>query len=176
MHPARARENPRPAFRHASGSADCAAPSGPPTLILTLVEGIKATPRQYLLYLGLYLAWGLIMNAIGKRMHVAEFKHWWQVITCYDLYLVPISLLLRRKSAVDQYVYGVLALAPIELAGYAIGSSLAYPGNFIDGILGPRNFTLAMSVFFGLIPPVGNAVVRWLDRLSAPRVAPDATG
>lgn len=122
-----------------------------------------ATPRQYILYVLVFLTWGLISNSIGKALHIAEFGHWWQVATCYVGYLVPVSLVLRRKSLFEQYVYGVFALAPLELVGYSIGTSIAHDNNLFDLVLGPRNFTLAMSVFFGIIPPVGNSIVKILD-------------
>ena len=125
--------------------------------------GLRATRRQYLVYLGVFFVWGMVANQLGKLSAIAEFRHWWQVLTCYLGYLVPVSLLLRRKSTFEQYVYGVFALAPLELAGYALGSSIAHDNNVIDQLLGPRNFTLFMSVFFGIIPPVGNAIVRYLS-------------
>ncbi|MFM7204484.1 MAG: hypothetical protein ACKO6N_27230 [Myxococcota bacterium] len=123
----------------------------------------QATARQYVLYVLVFLTWGLISNSIGKALHIAEFGHWWQVATCYVGYLVPVSLVLRRKSLFEQYVYGVFALAPLELIGYSLGTSIAHDNNLFDLVLGPRNFTLAMSVFFGIIPPVGNTIVKTLD-------------
>jgi hypothetical protein len=133
------------------------------TLLVKLRAGLRATPRQYLLYVSVFFLWGVCANQLGKLLAIAEFRHWWQVLTCYLGYLVPVSLLLRRKSRFEQYVYGVFALAPLELAGYALGSSIAHDNNVIDQLLGPRNFTLFMSVFFGIIPPVGNAIVKALD-------------
>jgi hypothetical protein len=135
-----------------------------------MLEMVRATPRQYVLYGGVYLLWGATMDTIGQQMAIAEFRHWWQILTCYLCYLVPISLLVRRKSHFEQYVYGVLALAPLELLGYALGTSIAHEGNVLDAVLGPRNFTLAMCIFFGIIPPVGNSVVRWIDRRFEERV------
>ena len=130
-----------------------------------VASALSATPRQYAIYVVFYLAWGCTMNAIGKALAIAEFAHGWQVATCYVLYLVPVSLADRDKTVFEQYVYGVFALAPLELAGYALGTSIAHDGNFLDAWLGPRNFALAMSIFFGIIPPVGNGVVRVLDAL-----------
>ncbi len=135
----------------------------PEGLLRRLLPRLAATQRQYLLYMAVYLVWGLISNSIGKLFAIAAFLHWWQVFTCYVVYLVPVSLLLRHHTRLEQYVYGVLALAPLELVGYSIGSSIAYDGNVIDMILGPRNFTLAMCVFFGIIPPVGNGLVAWIE-------------
>ncbi len=127
------------------------------------LRAARAPRRQLVLYVVLYLAWGLCMNGLGKALRIAEFVSWWQVVSCYVLYLVPASLLVRRYSFFQQYLYGLLALAPLELAGYAIGSSRAYPGNILDRILGERNFTLAMVVFFACYLPLGNRAVAWLD-------------
>jgi len=130
-----------------------------------LLYGVRATRRQLCLYAALYLVWGLCMNGLGKLLRIAEFVSWWQVVSCYVLYLVPASLLVRRYGAFQQYLYGLLALAPLELAGYAIGSSRAYPGNLVDQALGERNFTLAMVVFFAWVLPLGNRAVAGLERL-----------
>jgi hypothetical protein len=130
----------------------------------TFFQNIAATKRQYLLYLTFYLGWGLVMNALGHWLELARFVYWWQVGTCYLLYLLPISLLVRRQSAFQQYLYGLLALAPLEIMGYALGTSYAYPNNIIDRILGERNFTLAMVVFFGASLPFGNKVVAAIER------------
>lgn len=144
---------------------------------LNLFRDPRATRRQILLYAALYLLCGLCMNCLGKLLKIAEFVSWWQVVSCYVLYLVPASLLVRRHGLVQQYLYGLLALAPLELAGYAIGSSRAYPGNVVDQVLGERNFTLAMVVFFAWILPLGNLAVAHLERLlfrePAPRPAID---
>ena len=138
-------------------------------------DSLRPTRRQLVLYVALYLAWGLGMNGLGKALRIAEFVSWWQVVSCYVLYLVPASLLVRRYGFLQQYLYGLLALAPLELAGYAIGSSRAYPGNILDRVLGERNFTLAMVVFFACYLPLGNRAVGWLeDHLFGARADDDA--
>lgn len=134
------------------------------SMIARLVDGLRATPRQWLIYVVFYQAWGLVSNGIGQSMELARFAHVWQTFTCYVLYLVPASLLVRKKSLAEQYVYGLLILAPLELAGYALGTSIAYDDNLFDRILGPRNLSLAMTVMFAIIPPIGNTVVAFLDR------------
>jgi len=128
-----------------------------------LREQLQATPQQYLLYAIIYFIWGSASDTIGKLLLIAEFRHWWQILTCYICYLVPVSLLVRKKSILEQYIYGVVALAPLELLGYALGTSIAHNGNILDAVFGPRNFTLAMCVFFGIIPPIGNSLVRWTE-------------
>lgn len=128
------------------------------------LRNVAATRRQYLLYALVYLLWGFGMNSLGKGLRIAEFATWWQVFTCYGLYLVPASLLVRRQSLFQQYLHGLLVLAPLEILGYALGTSRAYPGNMLDRALGERNFTLAMVVFFGWILPLGNLAVAALER------------
>ena len=130
-----------------------------------LLERFRVPRRTWVIYLVTYICAGLVMNAFGKAAQIAEFKHWWQVGTCYGLYLVPASLWIRHKSFFDQYLFGLLVLALLELGGYAIGSSVAFDGNIIDAVLGPRNFTLAMTVFFAVYLPLGNKAVEGIERM-----------
>ncbi|HXU28979.1 MAG TPA: hypothetical protein VN851_00240 [Thermoanaerobaculia bacterium] len=129
---------------------------------------LSAQSRALLLglrfYLPVALALGLTMNALGHLLCLAYFKYWWQVVTCYWGYVVPIALLLRRRSTVDQLGWGTLAMIPLELAGYGLGTSLPCPGNAIEAILGIRNFSLAMVVICGVIPWVVNALVGLIAR------------
>ena len=99
------------------------------------------------------------MNHFGKWSEIAQFRHDWQVFTVYVLYLVPISLTVRKSTKRQQYLVGLAALAPIELVGYRLGSSIAFDNNIIDQLFGVRNFTLAMSIFFGTYIPLGNWAV-----------------
>lgn len=133
--------------------------------IQELKERLLIPRRMVLLYGTIYFVAGLIMNSIGKLAHIAEFGHWWQVFTCYVLYLVPMSLLVRNKSLWDQYLFGLWALALLELVGYSLGTSIAHPGNILDQILGERNFTLAMTVFFATYIPGGNLLVAFAQRV-----------
>ncbi len=142
----------------------------------TLRQNLRATRRQYQIYIVLYLLWGFAMNSVGKLLRIAEFATWWQVFTCYGLYLIPASLLVRRYPVFQQYLYGLLTLAPLEILGYALGTSHAYPGNVLDRVLGERNFTLAMVVFFGWILPLGNLAVARLERVLWRPLAPTAPG
>jgi hypothetical protein len=133
------------------------------TLIRRRLDFAAAPRRLFVLYSVTYLLAGLAMNTIGKVLRIAEFVTWYQVFTCYVLYLVPASLLVRHRTFFDQYLFGLLTLAPLELGGYALGTSRAFEGNILDRVLGPRNFALAMVVFFGWILPLGNRAVAWLD-------------
>lgn len=126
---------------------------------------LSVSPRTLAIYLALYLPVGFCMNAVGKALHIAEFAHWWQVLTCYGLYLVPASLSVRHRSAFDQYLWGLLFLGLLELVGYALGSSIAHPDNVLDQVLDRTNFSLAMTLFFAVIPPLGNGAVAAIERL-----------
>jgi hypothetical protein len=130
----------------------------------TFFQNIAATKRQYQIYIAFYLSWGLVMNAIGHWLEIAHFVYWFQVGTCYLLYLLPASLLVRRHSIFQQYLYGLLTLAPLEIVGYSLGTSYAYPDNIIDRIFGERNFSLAMTVFFGASLAIGNKAVAAIER------------
>lgn len=126
-----------------------------------LFPGVDA--RAVILAEATLLPLGFVMNALGHALGIAGFRHGWQVLTCYGLYLVPVCLALRGRPLLQQYAFGVMALAPCELLGYAIGTSIAYEGNLIDAVLGPRNFTLAMTIFFGALPAAGARLIDWLE-------------
>jgi len=123
------------------------------------LQRLRIPGRLLAVYVVIYFGAGLVMNAFGKMAQIAEFGHWWQVFTCYVLYLLPMSLLIRHRNVWDQYLYGLLVLAVLELLGYALGTSIAHPNNILDKILGERNFTLAMTVFFAVYVPGGNLLV-----------------
>src|SRR5438045_1858110 len=96
------------------------------SLIRRRLDPLVVPPRVFVLYAVLYLLAGLVMNTVGKVFRIAEFVTWFQVFTCYVLYLAPISLMVRHRSFFDQYLFGLLALAPLELGGYALGTSRAF--------------------------------------------------
>ena len=135
-----------------------------------LLPRLRVSPRTLTLYVTIYLTAGFIMNGFGKAMAIAEFGHWWQVLTCYGVYLIPCSLYVREKSAFDQYLYGLLFLGVLEMLGYSFGTSIAHPGNILDVVLTERNFSLAMTLFFAVIPPVGNWGVAAVEALVFGRV------
>lgn len=112
--------------------------------------------RLWLLYFVIYFLWGTAMNNFGSYAEIARFTHWWQVITVYLLYMVPISLLLRGLPFHAQYAYGLVAMGLLEFSGYFFESSYAYPNNMIDTIFNIRNFSLGMALFFALYFPLGN--------------------
>jgi len=117
---------------------------------------LKVDKRLIIIYCILYFSWGMLMDWFGTRVEIARFTYWWQVITCYVFYMVPISLLLRKLPFHVQYAYGLVAMGLLELGGYAFESSYAYPNNLIDQIFNERNFALGMAMFFALYFPIGN--------------------
>ena len=120
---------------------------------------LSADKRLIAVYCIVYFAWGMLMNWFGAEVQIAKFTYWWQVITCYILYMVPISLLLRGLPFHAQYAYGLVAMCLLEFGGYALKTSYAYPNNLIDQFFTVRNFSLAMALFFALYFPVGNWAV-----------------
>ncbi|MGI9547206.1 MAG: hypothetical protein ACR2MM_08225 [Flavobacteriaceae bacterium] len=112
--------------------------------------------KLILTYALVYFLWGSVMNWVGQELSIARFTYWWQVITVYIIYMVPISLLLRGLPVHMQYAYGLIAMCLLEFSGYAFQTSYAYPGNLIDQYFTARNFSLAMALFFAWYFPLGN--------------------
>ena len=116
----------------------------------------KVDKRLILVYVVVYFLWGTAMDNFGQMMQIAKFTYWWQVITVYIIYMVPISLLLRGLPFHRQYAYGLIAMAFLEFSGYALQTSYAYENNLLDQFFGIRNFSLSMAIFFALYFPLGN--------------------
>ena len=133
-------------------------------------DSFRLRPAHWATYAIVYFLVGTVMNQAGQWLHIARFTYWWQVITVYVLYMVPISALLRRQPWWQQYLYGLLPMGLLELGGYALHSSYAYPGNLLDQWLDPRNFSLAMTLFFAAYFPLLNGLVALVRRIFA---APD---
>ena len=115
--------------------------------------------KLILTYAIVYIIAGFIMDKIGAVTEIARFTHWWQVITVYGLYMIPVSLLLRGLPFHRQYAYGLIAMGLLEFGGYALESSYAYPDNILDKLFNIRNFSLGMALFFALYFPLGNLLV-----------------
>ena len=130
-----------------------------PSRLSAILKRVQVPPSVLAVYIALYIPVGFVMNGIGQAAEIAEFANWWQVLTCYWLYLIPCSLRIRHRSCWDQYLFGVFMLGLLETLGYALGTSIAHEGNIVDQILGPRNFALAMSLWFGVYLPAGNFAV-----------------
>lgn len=124
--------------------------------ILFAKQKLSVDRKLIFVYCIVYFIWGNLMNYFGKATEIAHFTYWWQVITVYVLYMVPISLLLRGLPIHMQYAYGLIAMGLLEFGGYALETSYAFPDNILDQVFGVRNFSLAMTLFFAFYFPVGN--------------------
>ena len=126
---------------------------------------LNVDKRLIAIYCIVYFSWGTLMNWFGAEVEIAKFTYWWQVITCYILYMVPISLLLRNLPFHTQYAYGLVAMCLLEFGGYALQTSYAFPDNLMDHFFGERNFALGMALFFALYFPTGNWAVAKIYKL-----------
>lgn len=126
---------------------------------------LQVDKRLLVLYCIVYFLCGMAMNWFGTAVEIARFTYWWQVVSCYVLYMVPISLLLRNLPFHSQYAYGLVAMGLLEFAGYALQTSYPYPDNMLDNFFGIRNFSLVMAMFFAFYFPLGNWGVGRLYRL-----------
>jgi uncharacterized membrane protein len=120
--------------------------------------------RMWLVYIVLFFAWGMLMDQFGRYMEIARFTHWWQVITTYLLFMVPIAILLRKQVWHMQYAYGLIAMSILEWLGYKLETSYAYPNNLLDQYFNIRNFSLSMAIFFAFYIPLGNWAVAGISR------------
>ena len=116
--------------------------------------------RLLFIYVLVYLLCGIFMNWFGTITEIARFVYWWQIITVYIVYMIPISLLLRGLPFYHQYAYGLVAMGLLEFSGYSLNTSFAYPDNVLDKLFNIRNFSLGMALFFALYFPVGNWFVK----------------
>jgi hypothetical protein len=129
-----------------------------------LAGRLLRTPARTLLVTALlYAPIGLMNQRLGQWWHLAEFRHDWQVLTCYVLWLVPWSVAVRHLRVGEQYRWGLVCLALIELPGYALGTSIAHPGNALDAVFGERNFALIMTLGFAAFLPLGNAAAALVE-------------
>lgn len=122
----------------------------------------KVSVKEVGTYTVLYVIMGAIMNSVGIYFEIVRFEHWWQIITCYAMYMVPISILIKEYSFFNQYCYGLLAIGILELSGYTLQTSYVYPNNFLVKLFTPYNLTLAMTLFFAVYFPLGNMLVKFI--------------
>jgi len=120
---------------------------------------LRIPASDWLLYAVTFALIGTAMNEIGQALRIARFTHGVQVFTVYVLYMVPIAVAMRSLPSWQQYAYGLLPMCLLEFGGYALGTSYAYPDNVLDRVFGPRNFSLAMSIFFAAYFPLLNLIV-----------------
>jgi hypothetical protein len=115
--------------------------------------------KKLLVYIVLYFVFGMFMNALGTHLEIAKFTYWWQVITCYVFYMIPVSIALNGYHFFTQYAYGLVAMGFLEFAGYTLGTSYVFPNNILEQWFGPYTFALGMAIFFAVYFPLGNWAV-----------------
>jgi len=133
-----------------------------------LRASFRLSAAHWATYAAVYFLVGTLMNQAGQRLQIARFTYWWQAITVYVCYMVPISVALRHMPWWRQYLYGLLPMGLLELGGYTLHSSYAYPHNWLDRLFSERNFSLAMTLFFAAYFPLLNALVARIRRTLAP--------
>ena len=119
----------------------------------------ETPPRALLVAVVVFVVMGVVMNALGHALSIAWFRHWWQVVPCYVGYVLPLAVFVRGRSPASAWATSILAFIPLELVGYALGTSVIADDNVIAALLGPHNFTLAMVLLVSPTPLVGNALV-----------------
>lgn len=129
-------------------------------MIETLLSQMRPDDMRIIwIYVAIYFLWGVGMHNFGIAVRIARFRHWLQIIPCYILYMIPISLLLREMPWYEQYVYGLFFMGIYEFGGYALRTSIAYKDNILDRFFSPQNFALGMTLFFASYFPLGNWLV-----------------
>jgi hypothetical protein len=128
--------------------------------MFVVVERLRALSlRALTVSVVVFVGLGVVMNALGHALSIAWFRHWWQVVPCYVGYVFPLALALRGLPRARALRASVLAFIPLELVGYAAGTSVIADDNLIAALLGPPNFTLTMVLLVSPTPLVGNALV-----------------
>jgi len=141
-----------------------------------LREDFRLPAAHWVTYIATYFLIGTVMNQAGQWLEIARFVFWWQVITVYVLYMVPISVLLRKLPWWQQYLYGLFPMGLLEFGGYALHSSYAYPHNILARLFSEQNFSLAMALFFAAYFPLLNTLVAQLHRLLSRPAEPELAG
>lgn len=124
-------------------------------------QRFRTTPSELIVLALVFLAIGAGMSTFGKWARIARFGHDWQIVTCYLGYVLPMALLVRDLSFPLQYCVCVTLFLPLEVSGFALGSSIAFDGNAFE-LFGLRSFTAVMSAAVALIPPVGLRLGTWI--------------
>ena len=141
-------------------------------MVRAFFDRFRASPSEIVTTSIVFLSIGVVMNSFGKWAGIAEFKYWWQIATCYLGFVVPLALFVRGLSLPLQYCVCVAAFIPLEVGGYAIGSSIAHEGNPFEAVFGVRNFTAVMVAGVAFIPPIGMKIAERLHKLVNGRAAP----
>jgi len=134
-------------------------------MLAAFFRRFRTTPSELAVTCAVFLCIGVLMNSFGQWAHIAEFRYSWQIVTCYLGFVVPLALFVRGLPLPLQYCVCVTAFIPLEVGGYAIGSSIAFDGNVFEAVFGLRNFTAVMVAGVAFIPPIGLKIVEGLRKL-----------
>lgn len=132
-------------------------------LVKRLWRRLGLTPRQLALYWAFNTALDSVNHQVGQWLELARFTYFWQAGTA-GLVAALGAAWVRRRSFVDQYCFGLMVMGFVEFLGYGLETSYAYPGNLFERAFGVRNLSLTMTLLFGLLFPITNAVVPALER------------
>ena len=84
-------------------------------LLDTVKRKLSVDTKLLLTYFLVYISAGFIMDKVGAYLEIARFTYWWQVLTVYGLYMIPISLVLRGMPFQRQYAYGPVSYTHLTL-------------------------------------------------------------
>ena len=115
-------------------------------------------------YVSILLVIGFINQTIGTVFHIARFEHWWQIITCYLGFMLPVTIFLKKYPYHLQFIFGIVWMLPLEFMGTLLQSTIVQSNNIFDSIVGPRNFFLLMIVHYATYFPLVNFIVQKLTR------------
>src|SRR3954454_7106052 len=84
-----------------------------PSMLAAFLRRFRATPSELATTCAVFLCTGVLMNSFGRWARIAEFKHFWQIGTCYLGFVVPLALFVRGLSFPLQYCVCVAAFLPL---------------------------------------------------------------
>ena len=125
-------------------------------MINKIKEKLRIPKTLFFCYIFIFLTTGTIMQHVGTFLKIAKFNNHYQIITCYIFYMLPISIYIRNWKFEEQYIFGLFPMGILELSGYTLETSYAFPNNLFDKIFGIRNFSLVMTLFFAFYFPILN--------------------
>jgi hypothetical protein len=125
-----------------------------------VAERFGDVPRaERLLYVAAFIGTGLALQLTAEYTRVARFATVWQVFSIYGGVLLPLAIMMRGRPWHFQYAYSLAVIAPLDLVGFALGTSRFYPGNPIEQLFGRQSFTLGFVLLAGWMPLVGNILI-----------------
>ncbi|HEV7669658.1 MAG TPA: hypothetical protein VGS22_14135 [Thermoanaerobaculia bacterium] len=127
--------------------------------------------RLWALTLAVFFVFGALVLWALPVINIAYWARPWQFATLYCGFVAPLAILIRDQPWHRQYAYSLLAIMPLELVALNLGTTIPYPHNLLEPVVGPRCFALAMVLIDSWIPYVGNRIVALLWRPDSTRRA-----